>query len=158
MAEITLKPITRENWRTCARLQVAECQRNFVAPNAISLLQFLYQDPTDTFAPFGIYADEMMVGFIMYGMGEFDGVQGWEIWRLMIDQRYQRQGYGRQALQQMIAIMHEKLHPDAIYIMFEVGNDMAQALYTSLSFADTGIIDEGEHVYRLDLSEKPDGR
>ncbi|MBZ0292978.1 MAG: GNAT family N-acetyltransferase [Anaerolineae bacterium] len=153
MAEITLKPITRENWRACTLLKVADDQRSFVAPNMFSLLQVLYQDPTDTFAPFGIYADETMVGFIMYGMGEFGGMHGWEIWRLMIDQRYQKQGYGRLALQQMITLMREKLQPDAIYIMFEVGNDVAQALYAGLGFTDTGIIDDGEHVYKLDLSE-----
>ncbi len=152
MSEISLKPITRDNWRECGNLKVADDQRSFVATNAWSLLQYLYQDPTDTFEPFGIYADDKMVGFMMYGMGEFGGLTGWEIWRLMIDQRYQKQGYGRKALQLSIDLIRERLKLDTLYIMFEVGNDVAQALYESVGFKDTGIIDDDEHVYKLDLA------
>lgn len=148
---VTLRPITRENWRECARLQVAEDQRSFVSPNAISLLQYLYQDPTDTFEPFGIYADEVIVGFLMYGRGEFGGDTGWEIWRVMVDQRYQGQGYGREAMKLMIALMQERLNPDAIYIMFELDNHVAQRFYESLGFRDTGLIEEDERVYKLEL-------
>lgn len=147
--EISLRPITRENWRECAVLSVAPDQQNFVAPNSRSLLQYLYQDPTDTFEPFGIYAGETMVGFMMYGMGEFGGLTGWEIWRLMIDQRYQKKGYGRKALQLSIDLMRERLQVDELYIMFELGNDVARDLYTSVGFQDTGIIDDDEHVYKL---------
>lgn len=148
---ISLRPITRENWRECARLDVAPDQQSFVAPNSRSLLQYLYQDPTDTFEPFGIYAGETMVGFMMYGMGEFGGLTGWEIWRLMIDQRYQKKGYGRQALQLSIDLMRERLQVNELYIMFELGNDVARDLYASVGFQDTGIIDGDEHVYKLSL-------
>lgn len=154
MSAISLKPITRENWRDCARLAVADDQRDFVAPNMYSLLQYLYQDPTDTFVPLGIYDGETMVGFAMYGIGKFGGLNGWEIWRLMIDKDHQRKGYGRKALHLLIDLLREKFHPDAIYIMFELDNHVAQRFYESVGFHDTGIIDDGERVYRLSLTEK----
>lgn len=153
---ITLREITRENWRECANLQVAEEQRHFVAPNMKSLLQYFYHDPTDTFAPFGIYAGDTMVGFAMYGQSDFGGWLGWEIWRLMIDERHQRQGYARAALSQIIALMRARLGCAEIYIMFAVDNHVAGKLYESVGFVDTGEIEDGEKIFRLDLSA--DGR
>jgi diamine N-acetyltransferase len=153
MSAISLKPITRENWRECVRLTVADDQRDFVAPNVYSLLQYLCQDPTDTFVPLGIYDGETMVGVAMYGMGEFGGLTGWEIWRLMIDKNHQHKGCGRQALHLLIDLLREKFNPDAIYIMFEPDNHVAQRFYQSFGFHDTGMIDDGECVYRLDLKD-----
>ncbi len=154
MTEITLREITKDNWRVCGRLEVADDQRDFVAPNMWSLLQYLYQDPTDTFVPLGIYDGETMVGFAMYGMGQFGDQTGWEIWRLMIDKNHQRKGYGRKALHLLIDLLCEKFHPAAIYIMFELDNHVAQRFYESIGFRDTGVVDDGERVYRLDLTEK----
>lgn len=154
---ITLREITRDNWRECAKLKVAADQQRFVAPNSWSLLQYLYQDPTDTFVPFGIYDGDTMVGFIMYGMTEYgDGLTGWEIWRLMVDERYQGRGYGRAALHAMTALMQERLGCDEIIIMFEHDNSAAQQLYESVGFVDTGIMEDNEKVYRLDV--RADGR
>ena len=56
--------------------------------------------------PFGIYDDDMPVGFLMIG---FDKDDYWEdapaiaagsynFWRLMIDKKYQGRGYGREAV------------------------------------------------------------
>lgn len=55
--------------------------------------------------PFAIYNDKRLVGFIQIGYGENadqDGVSvekdNYEIWRFMIDKRYQGRGYGREAV------------------------------------------------------------
>ena len=55
---ITLQPITSDNWVECIQLApTAEQQRiGFVEPNRGSLAQ-----------AYAIYADETMVGFVMYG-------------------------------------------------------------------------------------------
>jgi diamine N-acetyltransferase len=152
LTTITLREITRDNWRTCVALSVAPDQQRFVASNAKSLLQYFYQDPTDTFVPFGIYDGDTMVGFTMYGQSDLDGRTFWEIWRLMVDERYQRKGYGRAALLQMIALMRDRLRMNEIYIMFLLDNSAAQTLYESVGFVDTGMVDDGEKIYRLDVS------
>lgn len=150
---IALREITRDNWRECAKLKVAPDQQRFVAPNSWSLLQCLYQDPTNTFAPFGIYDGDTMVGFVMYGMTEYgDGLTGWEIWRLMVDEHHQHKGYGRAALREIIVLMRERLACEEIIIMFERDNSAAQRLYESVGFVDTGIMEDNEKVYRLDVS------
>ena len=55
-------------------------------------------------------------------------------------------------MKQMIALMQERLNPDAIYIMFELTNHTAQRFYESLGFRDTGLIEDDERVYKLELT------
>jgi hypothetical protein len=40
--------------------------------------------------------------------------------------------------------------------MFLLDNSAAQTLYESVGFVDTGMVDDGEKIYRLDVSA--DGR
>ena len=89
---------------------MADAQRNFIASNVKSLAE-AYVNPT--LHPFGIYdakahyqANPIMVGFTMYEIVDAVGF----ISRLMIDEKYQRKGYGRAA---MIEVMRRlRLYPD----------------------------------------------
>ena len=77
----------------------------------------------------------------------------YEIWRFMIDKRYQGRGCGREAL---------KPAPDLIrtwpcgkaefcWISYEPENKMARKLYTSLGFEETDEMDGDEIVAVLKL-------
>ena len=60
--------------------------------------------------PFGIYDDETPVGFCMIGFGTDDDWEdapdiarsNYNLWRFMIDERYQGKGYGRAAMKQIV--------------------------------------------------------
>ena len=82
-----------------------------------------------------------MVGFIMYG--PYKGAM-W-IWRLMVDHRYQRRGYGREAMQTLAKSLQAQGH-DEIYLSYEPENVAGAQFYASLSFKETGDIDDGEIV------------
>lgn len=140
---ITLKPITKENWHATIRLEVAPEQRNFVASNLYSIAESRFEPGT---VPLGIYNDETMVGFLMYG--PYHG-EMW-IWRLMIDQQYQRQGYGRAAMQAMVAILRAMGYTE-IFLSHEPENTVGAQFYASLGFEDTGRIEGNELVRRLAL-------
>lgn len=110
---VTLRKVTQENWRSVARLEVAEDQRHFVAPNVYSLAEAAY-DPGLT--PVAVYAGETLVGFALYTHEPFPGdwtftrtsYQGeLGILRLMVDKQYQGKGYGRQAMQILIEQMRQ---------------------------------------------------
>jgi diamine N-acetyltransferase len=91
---ISLREITAESVRTICRLSVADNQAHFVASNAVSIAEAHFT-PTAWFR--AVYADETPVGFVMLDeRPEWDYVY---IWRLMIDQRYQKLGFGRRVLQ-----------------------------------------------------------
>ena len=102
MATVSLRPITPENLDECISLKVADHQKGFVAPNIYSLAE---ASVSPTYHPFGIYdadahyrASPAMVGFIMYGLSNARGF----ILRLMVDEKFQRRGYGRAAMIEVI--------------------------------------------------------
>lgn len=141
---ITLREITRENWRACAALKPAPEQAHFVAPNAVSLAQAAYETE---WMPQAIYADETMVGFVMYGLSDEDSAY-WVL-RLMVDARHQRKGYGRTALREAVRRMMERSDCHEIAISYEPDNAVARALYLSMGFRETGETIEDETVARL---------
>lgn len=81
-AAVELREVTRETVRTICRLQVAASQRGFVAPNAVSFAEALFE-PRAWYR--AIYADGVPVGFVMVSL-EPEGEKGPEyfLWRLMI--------------------------------------------------------------------------
>jgi diamine N-acetyltransferase len=92
-----LSTITKENWVKAISLRVREDQTKFVASNAVSLAQLNF---LENFHAKGIYHGEEMIGFTLYGIDE-DDHEYW-IYRMMIDQKHQRKGYGLEAIKLVI--------------------------------------------------------
>ena len=143
---VTLRDITRENWRECARMRVAPTQGHFVASNLYSLAQSKYESEC---VPLAVYDDEQMVGFVMYRPEDHGLAKIWFIDRLMIGEGHQRKGYGRAAMLALIAHLRSQKGYNAILISFVPENVVAKKLYGDLGFEDTGEIEDGELVYRL---------
>jgi len=144
---ITLRAVTPDNFDAVIGLRVADEQSNFVAPNLYSLAE-TYVEPT--YRPFAIYVGDDPVGFTMYGRDERTGE--WWIMRLMIAHAHQAQGYGRVAMEALIALMIAEHGMSEIVTSFEPENDVAAKLYRRLGFVDTGEIVDDELVMRLDVS------
>ncbi|HPG92064.1 MAG TPA: GNAT family N-acetyltransferase [Clostridia bacterium] len=142
---INFREINRENIWDILKLKVSEEQMHFVATNAVSIAQAKVQPEC---VPFAIYDDETAVGFVMYCLDTEE--KEYCIYRLMIDQRYQRQGYGREALQKIIDIIKQDKDHHKILISFEPNNTVAKNLYISFGFVPDGRIIDGELVYVLE--------
>ncbi len=143
-AEITLRDVTRENYRECLRLRVAPEQELFVASNAVSLAEAKYEPGL---VPLAIYAGERMVGFAMYGYDEEE--DAYWIHRLMIDESFQRRGYGRAALRALLARLRALPDCRQVAISWDPSNTVAERLYLSEGFVKTGEIIWNEAVGRL---------
>ena len=143
----TLRAVTRDTLGAVVALAVTDGQQGFVAPNVFSLAQAAVMPEM---VPRAVYADETLVGFVMYG---FDADEdAYCISRLMIDRAYQGKGYGRQAMALALADIRARAPKrDVCYISFEPHNTAARALYESLGFAPDGRVEDGELVYRLTL-------
>lgn len=143
-----LVEIDRYNYLSVLDLSVSPEQKDFVATNQYSLAQ-AYAQPECV--PFALYAENRPVGFAMYSLDE-DDHQYW-IYRLMIDQRYQGVGYGREAMGLLIDRIRGLSDEDhnRIYISFEPENTVAKSLYESLGFVPDGRVLYGEVVYYLAL-------
>jgi len=141
---ISLREVNSKNWYKLAKLKVAEGQQGFVASNAISLAQAKYEGGM---TPLGIYFGEDPVGFCMYGHVDEEDAE-WVI-RLMIDERFQSKGYGRRAMEQLIARMRGEAGNKDIFLSFEPENERGRMLYESMGFMPDGRVLDGEIVFRL---------
>jgi diamine N-acetyltransferase len=149
---ITLREIDRDNYRAIGKLKVSPDQERFVATNPWSLTQSKYEPDL---TPLGVYDGETPVGFVMYRDEDY-GIMGraWSIWRLMIDHTQQGQGYGRAAMELLLTRLRaESTTHTGIFISFVPENVAARNLYSSLGFDDTGLVEDGEVVYRLALAK-----
>ncbi len=146
---IILKEINEENFRDCTRLSVSEHQKNFVAPNVYSIAQ-AYIHYGSAF-PYGIYQDDQMVGFVMLGHNKED--QEFWLWRLMIDEKFQRQGLGREAVKLALEKFRE-MGASEVFLSYEPENHGADALYRSFGWLPTGKIEHGEIVMLNKLKEE----
>src|SRR5215216_6118171 len=153
---LSIQPLTIHNWRDLSHLKVREDQKNFVAPNVYSIAesQFGYDHPEDRhwdMAPYGIYDDDEPVGFLMIGYNFFHTrTQGFII-RLMVDEKYQGNGYGKFGLYWILDHFRKDEHIQRIGISYEPDNEVARTLYASLGFVETGEIDHGEVVAELQI-------
>ena len=147
---VTLREITRDNWRECVRIKVEPGQTQFVASNAFSLAQSKYEPEC---VPLAVYDDEQIVGFVMYRPEDYGLAKIWFIDRLMIGAEHQKKGYGRAAMTLLLERLRSQKGYNAILISFVPENAVAQKLYSSFGFVDTGEIEEGELVYRLKLTD-----
>ena len=142
---ISLREITPENFKECISLKVSEAQTNFVASNLMSIAQAKIY-PTAN--PFAVYADEKLVGFVMYGFDEDD--QHFYLGRLMIDEKHQGKGFGKAATLEVIERMKQIEDCREIYLSFVPENTGAEKLYSSVGFERTDKISEsGEVVMRF---------
>ena len=145
MEQVSLRPLTKENWEDAIHLHVRKDQKNFVASNLYSIAEARF-NPELT--PMGIYAGETMVGFLMYGL-EPEKNRWWLV-RLMIDERYQGKGYGREAMREVIGLLRQNPGCDRIYLSYEPENITAEMLYKSFGFRATGEMEDGEKVVVLE--------
>ena len=136
MAEVHLRPITAANLEDCLALDVEEAQRGWVAPVVKSLAE-AYAIPT--LVPLAVYdvasrgrkhPPEPPVGFTMYEIA--DGV-GYVV-RLLIDRRYQRRGYGRATMIEIIRRMRLDPAVEMVGTSYRRTNEPAAALYRDLGF------------------------
>jgi|SoiMethySBSTD1v2_1073268.scaffolds.fasta_scaffold907800_2 diamine N-acetyltransferase len=102
-ANVALRVIDWDNLNAVLALDIEPAQQQFVASNAVSLAEAHF-NPGAWFR--AVYADDILVGFTMLfdptipGAIATDPVEPTDmvLWRLMIDRRYQRQGFGRRTL------------------------------------------------------------
>ena len=139
---VELRPIAEDNFMDAFRLKLASGQERFVSHPIRSLAQaYVYRNQCQ---PFGIYAGEKMVGYVMviydYDIPEYD------IWHMMIDAAAQGRGYGGDALERVIDYIKTKPFgtSNRVALTCNKENAIARKLYESRGFAATGVEDEDE--------------
>ncbi|MGG0124187.1 GNAT family N-acetyltransferase [Bacillus paranthracis] len=147
MKKVYLKAIDKRNWEEAITLSVTEEQQTLIASNLYSIaeVQFL-----DNFYAKGIYLDEKMIGFTMFGIDPDDN--NYWIYRLMIDEKFQGQGIGKQAIHLVIdEIRNNNANSSIIMIGYAPENLTAKFVYKKAGFIETELSSWGEQLAKYSL-------
>ena len=126
--------LNSDNWYECCLLEVAENQKAFLEPNAISIAQSKFEP---TLKPYAIYLEDQVVGFLMYN-SVVEELDGYWIYRIMIDEKFQGKGIGKKATGLMVAEIAKMSNAQKIIVGYHPDNLGAHHLYASLGFVDNG--------------------
>lgn len=159
---LKLKKINRNNITGILKLEVFDNQKNFVATNNSSIIEayIAITENNDVFT-FGIYKEDTPIGFLMIGFDVNSDDEGapriakgnYNIWRLMIDKKFQGKGYGKEAIELALEFINTFPCGTAKYcwLSYESDNNVAQQLYKSVGFVETDERDGEEIVAILKL-------
>ncbi|MFA9559467.1 GNAT family N-acetyltransferase [Evansella sp. AB-rgal1] len=145
-----LVDINEENWLKVVFLSTSKemptiCEE-FVASNALSLVQAQFEKTWTTKA---IEKDGGIIGFTMYGYADKQGY--YELCRIMIDYKFQGNGYGTEAIQLVISEMKKLEDCKEIYLSTEPENSRGKHVYEQIGFVKTGKVVDGEELYVYSL-------
>jgi diamine N-acetyltransferase len=154
---VTLKKITGENREAVLALRVASGQEQFVSSVADSLAEATeyphaqpwyraVYSPDDPAGP---------VGFVMLSWNVPPApphiIGPWFLWKLLIDQRYQRRGYGAAVVRHIAGLIQAEGATELL-TSYVLGDGGPTGFYQRLGFIPTGDTDDrGEVIARLAL-------
>lgn len=145
---IIFKEITNANiWKVCL-LEPFENQKDFVAENMQSLAEaYATRNEGNNALPLAVYNDFDLIGFIMIGKGTVGNEnesnlikENYSLWRLMIDKKYQRKGFGKQTIDAAINLIRTFPFGEAkkVWLSYEKENTRARDIYRKYGFVENG--------------------
>lgn len=143
---IHLESITPDNWRS--GLHVRDDQREYVADSSVILAR-AYAYRNNRSEAFLICCGDAPVGMALYY--DLPELHAYCLSQFFIDCRYQRRGYGAEAMQLLLRRMRADGRFASVVLCYVDGDDAARALYEKLGFRPTGEAEEDEIVMELRL-------
>jgi ribosomal protein S18 acetylase RimI-like enzyme len=150
---ISLRPITEANLAAVTALQLGPGQERFVSTVADSMREAI-ETPAGRAIQWAVHAAEIPVGFVMIS-DEVDDLPGYiphYLWKLMIDHRYQRRGYGTAALDLVAGYFRDRPGVDVLSTSAGQGPGSPIPFYERYGFRQTGeIVFDDEVLLQLAL-------
>ena len=153
MSIVALREVTAQTVRVVTDLRVAPEQESYVASNAVSIAQAYFHEE----AWFrSVHAGEELVGFAMLRdetLLQSDPRQmEISLWRFMIAHKYQKLGYGGEALSLVVAHARSRPGVESIQTSYVVGPHSPKNFYLAFGFRHTGEVKpSGEVCLSLDF-------
>ncbi len=154
-APVELVEVTAANYLQAFRLRVKPHQERFVAPNTASLAQAHFHPEA---WPRLLVAAGTPVGFAMledWSLCPGKAPDEWRrepyvgLWRFMIGADFQQSGFGRRALEALVAHARSVPGTRAFFLSFVDAEGGPEPFYRRFGFERTGEVDEGEVVMKL---------
>jgi GNAT superfamily N-acetyltransferase len=151
---VTLRPITEHNLAAVQALRTTPAQERFVSGVVESMLEAI-EDPAGCAIQWAIYAGQTPVGFVMISdevaPDSPDHIPHY-LWKLLIDHRHQRRGYGTAALDLIAEYFRGRSGVDVLSTSAGTGEGSPIPFYERYGFRRTGdIVFDDEVLLRLSL-------
>ncbi len=149
---VSLREIDDSNREAVLALEVSPTQQQFVSNAGDSLLEAA-REPDGRAIYWAVYADETPVGFVM--ISDEVGGPGYiaqYLWKLFIDERYQRRGYGTATLDLIVEYFRSRPGVEVMWTSAGQGEGSPIPFYERYGFEQTGeIVFDNEVLLRLPL-------
>jgi GNAT superfamily N-acetyltransferase len=147
---VSLRPVSGSNRQAVEALRVSPTQEQFVSSVADSLLEAA-EEPHGRAFYWALYAEDAPVGFVMISdeVGSPDPIH---LWKLLIDERYQRQGFGTATLDLIVEYFRGRPGVEVLSTSAGQGDGSPITFYERYGFEQTGeIVFDDEVLLRLKL-------
>lgn len=147
---LKFKNIDSYNYNEAINLKVKGSQEGFIETVRECLDE---AKELSLWRPVGIYDNNDIIGFAMYGLWINEGSSG-RVWldRFMIGEKFQGNGYGKMSLKSIINKIAKEYKCSEVYLSIYENNTVAIDLYKKFGFEFTGEVDRnGELVMKLEV-------
>lgn len=144
---ITFQSVSRFNKANILELKIKECQQSFIETIEECLKE---SDELSLWKPVGIYNDNQLIGFAMFGLWNENGEERVWLDRFLIDYRFQGRGLGKKSLDAIVQYIINIYHCQKIYLSLYKDNQQAYYLYKNYGFIEINEKDiNGENIMVL---------
>ena len=152
---VSLRQITEDNADSVRALGTRPDQERFVSSVVDSLAEAAEVPEANPWVR-AVYADDLPVGFVMLAWNvdpQPPGIIGpWFLWKLLIDHRHQRLGYGLEVMRQIVDLIRNEGATELL-TSYALGEGSPVTFYEALGFVPTGAVHDGEVLARLPLDQ-----
>lgn len=145
---IHLKDVDINNWVDCIKLSLHPYQEKSLASNSVTIAESKYEKHHRLRA---IYKGDTIIGMLSFchETQPLDLELYW-LFRFMIDQNYQRKGYGTKVLD-ILKNEVKSLGGKRLQTMCKPNNILALNAYKKYGFEEVGTLEDGDILFELKL-------
>ncbi|WP_313167098.1 GNAT family protein [Streptococcus parasuis] len=134
---IRLELVNKDNFDQVLDLEVAPKDQRRVASVEYSLAQaWLYRDSEDLF-PYAVKSAQLTVGFLLLSYQHMEN--SYYIWRLLIDQKYQNQSFGKEVIRQVLQRARDDQQCHKVTVNYVIGNHKMRYILEKFGFQPVGL-------------------
>lgn len=139
---IRLELVNKDNFDQVLDLEVAPKDQRRVASVEYSLAQaWLYRD-SEVLFPYAVKSGQLTVGFLLLSYQPMEN--SYYIWRLLIDQKYQNQGFGKEVIRQVLQRARDDQQCHKVTVNYVIGNHKIRYILEKFGFQPVGL--EGQEM------------
>lgn len=134
---IRLELVNKDNFDQVLDLEVAPKDQRRVASVEYSLAQaWLYRDSEDLF-PYAVKSGQLTVGFLLLSYQPMEN--SYYIWRLLIDQKYQNQSFGKEVIRRVLQRARDDQQCHKVTVNYVIGNHKMLYILEKFGFQSVGL-------------------